>query len=192
MKIAVLDIETCGMNPNIDPFVEIGICLLDMEKGTYEKLLDTPVHEKHFSIEKHGKSWIFIVSTLTSEQVMSAPTWEDIAPRVKEIAEQYTMTSYNKGFDLGFLSARGIVPKRTAPDPMLLCTDILKIPHSFYGIKYPALEESWKHFFGDEAPYKEQHRAYDDAFHEAMLIQMMNARGLYSMLGKTRSTIYGY
>jgi DNA polymerase III epsilon subunit-like protein len=162
-----------------------------MDKGTYEKLLDTPVRETRFDIERHSKSWIFVTSSLKLEDILFAPRWEDIAPKVKEIFDAYTITSYNKGFDLGFMEARGIVPKRTAPDPMLICTDILKLPHSFYKIKYPALEESWAHFFGSDPPYREQHRAYDDAYHEAMLIQMMKARGLYSMLGKMRSTIYG-
>jgi DNA polymerase III epsilon subunit-like protein len=190
MKLCVIDLETCGMDYK-DPIVEIGICLLDMEKGTYQKLLDTPVRETRFNVERHSKSWIFMTSSLKLEDVLFAPRWEDVAPKVKEIFDAYTITSYNKGFDLGFIAARGIVPKRTAPDPMLICTDILKLPHSFYKIKYPALEESWAHFFGNDSPYRELHRAYDDAYHEAMLIQMMKARGLYSMFGKTRSTIYG-
>jgi len=67
-----------------------------------------------------------------------------------------------------------------APDPMLILTPVLALPGR-YGCKWPSFQEAWKHIFEGDDEYCEMHRAYDDALHEAMLIQAMVKRGIYDV-----------
>jgi len=52
---------------------------------------------------------------------------------------------------------------------MLRATGMCKITKAGRsGYKWPKVEEAWEHFFPDQ-PYVEQHRALDDALHEAKI-----------------------
>ena len=182
MKIAVLDLETTGFDPR-DCIVEIGICEVDLKTGQTTSVLDMPVRERQFQKSVHRHCWVFSHSTLKFWDVMNATPWTNARKELEWILRDYPITAFNKAFDLGFLKHRGLVPRRELPCLMISAAEVLKLPglRDFQRsgrYKWPTLEETWAHYFpGIE--YIEQHRAYDDALHEALLVRAMHIAGDY-------------
>jgi DNA polymerase-3 subunit epsilon len=176
MRIAVLDIETTGINPNQGTIIEVGICLLDLETGFISQLLDTTVREKHFETQYGGESlktcWVFQNTDLTVETIRNGPAWEDVVGKIQTILNKFPITAFNKVFDLGFFKDRGLLIPHELPCPMIQATPVLKLPSEYKKKKWkwPKVQEAWDHFFPDQNTYKEIHRAYDDAMHEAEII----------------------
>lgn len=179
MKLAVIDLETTGFDPR-DCIVEIGAVELDLDSGETKCLLNMLVREGHFSKAQHRGSWIFSHSGLTVWDVLSATPWKNAERELRWIIEDYPVTAFNKAFDFSFLKHRGLLPKRTLPCPMIEASKVLKIPGPYGGYKWPTLEEAWDHYFPG-LDYIEQHRAFDDALHEAMLIKAMHTVGDYNL-----------
>jgi DNA polymerase-3 subunit epsilon len=177
MKITVLDLETIGFDPR-GCIVEVGVVELDLDSGEITCLLNMPVREEQFSKAQHGRSWIFSHSDLTVWNVLEATPWKNAERELRWILEENPVTAFNKAFDFSFLRARSLVPKREAPCPMMKATPVLKIPGPNRGYKWPTLEEAWEHYFPG-LDYTEQHRAFDDALHEALLIRAMYIAGDY-------------
>jgi len=182
MKMAVIDLETTGFDPR-DCIVEVGACELNLESDQTVKLLDMVVKEDHFTKALHGHSWIFAHSTLKVWDVLNATSWKNAEREIRWILEDYAVTAFNKAFDFSFLRHRELLPKRTLPCPMICAAETLRIPvsqrfrESWVGTlgkyKWPTLEEAWRHYFPG-LDYIEQHRAFDDALHEALLIKAMH------------------
>lgn len=183
MKIAVIDLETTGFDPR-DCIVEIGVVELDLETGRTQALLNMVVKEEHFRRVDHKHSWIFQHSTLKVDDVVYAAKWKNAARELSWILEDYPVTAYNKAFDFGFLKHRELAPKRELPCPMVEAAKVLRIPGPYGSCKWPTLEEAWEHYFPG-LDYSEQHRAFDDALHEAILIKAMHTVGDYEMEVKT-------
>jgi len=189
MKIAVIDLETTGFVPS-DCIVEIGVCELDLEAGTTKALVNMPVRESHFTKAQHRHSWIFSHSSLKFWDVINATPWKNAERELAWILEEYPIAAFNKAFDFGFLKHRDLVPKRELPCPMISAAQVLRIPvslafrKSWVGplgeYKWPTLEEAWEHYFPG-LDYAEQHRAFDDALHEALLIRAMHIAGDYKI-----------
>lgn len=177
MKIAVVDLETTGFNVE-DCIIEVGVCELDLESGNTAKLLDMLTRDDHFSFEKHREAWVFKNTNIKPEDVAAATAWKNAARELTWIFDEYPVISYNCAFDLGLLRARQIVPKRELLCPMVMASPVLKIPGSYCEYKWPSMQEAWNHYFPGLG-YIEQHRAYDDALHEALLIREMYRVGDY-------------
>jgi DNA polymerase-3 subunit epsilon len=179
-KISVVDIETTGFNHNRDCIVEIGIVELDLATGKCVKLFDNIILEDHFS-PVFEDTWIFLNSSLTFNDVLSAQNFRYYKEQIQKIFDHYLVTAYNKEFDFGFLKHRGFKINEL-PCPMITATNIIKlppkIPDTLY--KWPNVEESWKFYYPD-IPYVEQHRAYDDAEHEALIVYEMYKRGHWNL-----------
>jgi DNA polymerase-3 subunit epsilon len=169
--IAVIDIETTGLEERRDFILEIGICELNLVNGQCRKLFDQVVYERGFT-EKYQDSWIFYHSTLAFEDVMNASPLQSYQEQIQQILYKYPITAYKSDFDIGFLKSRGFIFSRELADPMILATNVLKIPHPIHVYKYPSAEEAWRYYWPDR-PYVEQHRAYDDAMHEALIVFKM-------------------
>jgi len=169
-KIAVIDLETTEYNPRKGHIVEIGICLLDTQTGEITKLLDTPVLEDP---KFNDWAWIFDNSSLTPEMVRKAPTWDSLKKSVQDICNAYKITAFNKEFDLGFLSAKGIKCPHQINCIMLACTPICQIPKDWGDpsdpFKWPKAIEAWQYFY-PAIPYEEEHRAYSDSVAEAKIL----------------------
>ena len=179
MKLAVLDLETTGFDPR-DCIIEIGVVEVNLETGDTQALLNMPVREAHFTKSQHGRSWIFSHSDLKVWDVLNATPWKNAERELRWILEEYAVTAYNKAFDFSFLKQRGLMPKRQLPCPMIAASKVLRIPGPCGGYKWPTLEEAWEHYFPG-LDYNEQHRAFDDAMHEAMLIRAMQMAGDYDL-----------
>lgn len=176
-KIAVLDLETTGFAPDKDFIVEVGIVEINLYDGSIQVLYDELVKEDGLS-EIHASSWIFKNSDLPFNKVMQAPPLDKDA--IQKILNQYPVTAYNKAFDFKFLRARGIQYSEL-DCPMLLATDICKLPGRFGKYKWPTVEEAWQHFFADQE-YKELHRGADDAAHEAKIIHQLYKMGVFKLV----------
>ncbi len=181
MDVSVIDIETTGLDSTYDYIVEVGMCKLDLKTGVVSPLLDTLVCEAGFKKDGDPDGWIFQNSDLLYDDVLNAPPWEEVSPKIQVILDAYPVTAFNKDFDLGFLQHRGIFPRNVLPCIMKTATPICRIPHpSPYhsGYKWPKAEEAWGYFFPHHG-YVEQHRAYDDCIHEALILHEMHTRGYF-------------
>jgi len=174
-KIAIVDIETTGFMPT-GLIVEVGIVELNLDTGNVKPLYNSLVREPGFC-EDHKDSWIFKNSDLTFEQVQAAMPLDCVA--IQGILSRYPATAYNNKFDFSFLESRGINIDRL-DCPMLLATNICKIPGQYGKNKWPTVEEAWRHFFPDQ-PYIEKHRGLDDAIHEASIVYELYKLGVFKL-----------
>lgn len=184
-KILILDIETTGFSHRNDCIVEIGAVELDLNNGKIKTVFDSVVSEDAFSDHEHGGAWIFKNSDLTINDVCMAPSfiYELVAERFQKVVYQYPLgaTAFNNAFDFGFLEDRGIEFPVKLGCPMLISTDICKIPGMHGGHnKWPSVEEAFSFFFPDEN-YVEKHRGADDAFHEAMIVYKLFQMGKFQV-----------
>ena len=184
-KILVLDIETTGFLNQGGSIVEIGIVELCLETGQTNIIFDSLLREDILTARHREEpmGWIFRNSDLSVEEVRNAPPAAGVLAKVQSILDQYPLgcTAYNKSFDFDFLRDRGISIKEL-PCPMLLSTDICKLPskNGFSGYKWPTVEEAWKHFFPSVA-YCELHRGADDAKHEAAIVYELYKLGVFAL-----------
>lgn len=169
MKVAVIDIETTDFLDKGGSIVEIGICQLDFKTGGIEPIFDEVINENGFEEDNHVKDWIFENSDLTINDVYAAKSLEHYRIVLQLILTNYRVTSYNQKFDMAYLRDRGFIIDELFDDPMLLATDICKLPGNFGNYKWPKVTEAYKHFFPDKE-YNEKHRAYQDAVDEAIIL----------------------
>ncbi len=199
-KILVIDIETTGFLNQGGSIVEIGIVELNLDNGEVKIIYDSLCKEDILSAShreyldyvakgeippKTAKGWIFGNSDLTPFEVKNAPAFQVVKKEVQEIIDNYPLgiTAFNKRFDLDFLKSRGIEVKNELPCPMLLSTDICKLPNQngFSSYKWPKVEEAWDHFFGKDSGYIEKHRGADDAKHEALIVYELYKMGIFKL-----------
>lgn len=172
-NIGVIDIETTGKKPENGLIVEIGIVELDIETGETKVLFESLVKEPTFG-EKERNKWIFNHSNIVFEDVLKAPAISDIREEVQELLNKYSITAFNKSFDIGFLESRGFIVPHELPCIMITATNIVKIEVE-WGFKWPSCQEAWDYFFPN-TNYSEKHRAADDAVHEAKILYEMYTR----------------
>lgn len=180
-KILIIDIETTGFLKEGGSIVEIGAVELDLTTGEIIEVFDSLCREKILNA-KHRNAWIFKNSSITVEMVRDAPLFEDVAIKFQEVIDEYPLgcTSYNRMFDVTFLHDRGINFPKLLPCPMLLSTDVCKIPSPYGGYKWPKAEEAYNYFFPD-FPWVETHRAALDAFHEAIIVYKLYKLNLFDL-----------
>ena len=176
-RIAVIDIETTGLNPIYDLIIEIGIVELNLKTGETRIIFDSFVKEPKFG-EEHRDSWIFNNSDITYEDIGNAPLFDNFKEDLNGIFDKYPTTAFNKSFDLGFLKVRGIKIPKELPCIMKTATNICRIPfpNGGSGYKWPKCQEAWDFFFPN-SEYIEKHRAADDAIHEAKILYELFSRG---------------
>ncbi len=180
-KVAVVDIETTGFQPSNSLILEIGIVELDVETGEVKEIFNSCVKEPSFGTA-HRRSWIFDHSDLQYDEILKAPSLEEIRKDVQDILDKYSITAFNKQFDLGFLRARGFNIPNELPCIMFESTNVCLIPSRNSRSKYkkPKVQEAWDHFFPN-SDYIEGHRALDDADHEAKILYELIRTGNYPL-----------
>lgn len=178
-KILIVDIETTGFLTEGGTIVEIGAVELDLENGEILEVFNSLCREKTLTA-KHRDAWIFQNSDLTVEEVRNAPPFETVIWEFQRIVNNYPagITAFNRAFDIPFLMDRGVQFKKHLACPMLVSTDILKLPGKFGKFKWPKVEEAFSHFFPD-VEYVEKHRGADDAAHEAMIVYKLFTIGAF-------------
>ncbi len=176
-RVAVIDVETTGLNPIYDLIIEIGIIELNLKTGETKIIFDSFVKEPKFG-EEHRDSWIFDNSDISFEDIENAPLLDNFKEDLHEIFKKYPTTAFNKSFDLGFLKYRGIKILKELPCIMKTATNICRIlfPNGGSRYKWPSCQEAWDYFFPN-SDYNEKHRAADDAIHEAKILFELISRG---------------
>lgn len=182
-KILIIDIETTGFLREGGSIVEIGAVELDLQTGKIEKVFDSLCKEDILTA-KHREAWIFKNSNLTVEAVRNAPSFAKVAWEFQRVVNKYPLgaTAFNRSFDFDFLQNRGIIFPKSLPCPMLLSTDICKLPGRMGSYKWPKVEEAFSFLFPD-VEYKELHRGADDAFHEAAIVYKLFTMGIFKVDG---------
>ncbi|MFA5364304.1 MAG: 3'-5' exonuclease [Candidatus Bathyarchaeia archaeon] len=174
MDIAVVDIETTSINPRIpfkienDIICEIGIVKLNINTGKITPLFNSVCQEDACG---SPKSWIFHHSDLTHSEVTQAPHINDLKNEIQSIFNEYTVTAWNQAFDFPRLEhhSRGLKITNKYWDPMIVLTNLIKIPHpSRSGYKWPSVSDAWK-YFNPNKKFFHPHRAIQDATVEAQL-----------------------
>ena len=173
-KIAVIDVETTGLDKIYDVVIEIGIVELALETGKTKVLFDAIVREENFN-DTHINSWIFDNSNLTYEKIENSPPLINYFDEVQDLLVKYQVTAFNIDFDLYFLRKSGFEIPFELPCIMKTATNVCKIPfpnnNEHFGdreYKWPKVQEAWDFFFPGTV-YTEKHRAADDAIHEAQI-----------------------
>jgi len=177
-KIIIIDIETTDFLNKGGLIVEVGIVELDLTNGNRTPIYNRLVCEEGFG-EEHKGAWIFSNSSLKYEDVLKAEPLD--ARKLQEILAKYHATAYNKKFDFDFLSSRGLGINEL-PCPMIALTPVCKLPGKFGKYKWPKVQEAWDILFPN-VPYVEEHRGYDDALHEALLVYKLHTSGVVNYGG---------
>jgi len=175
LDIAVVDIETASINPEIkfnvenDVICEIGIVKLNLDSGKITNLFDQICHEGKCC---SSKSWIFKNTSLTHSEMTNSSHLDDFKKEIQSIFDQYNVTAWNQEYDFQRLEhpSRGFIIPNKYWDPMIVLTDLIKIPHpSGRGYKWPSVPEGWK-YFNPNKRFVHQHRAIQDARDESTII----------------------
>lgn len=96
--LAILDLETTGVNLGIDRIVEIAIIRIgpDGTRTVKRKLLNPEMPISAVSIDVHG---------ITNEMVKDAPTFKQVANEIKQFLDQCDLCGYNSNrFDIPMLA----------------------------------------------------------------------------------------
>lgn len=184
IKILVIDIKTTNSLNNKGKIVEVGMVELNLSNGKIKTIFSEVCHEKEITKKDCENSWIVKNSTLTVELIRKSRRFDIIKPEIQKIINTYPLgcTMYNNVFDFCFLVDRSFVFIKKLPCPMILSTNILKLPPKTgkTGYKWPNLDEAYNYFFPEER-YTELHRAADDAFHGAKIIYQLCKLGVYKL-----------
>jgi DNA polymerase-3 subunit epsilon len=181
-KILIIDIETTNFLQKGGKIVEIGIVELNLDNGNIKTLFDEITHESGITLTEVNESWIVKNSTLTTHMIRNSKRLELLRPEIQKILDFYPLgiTAYNNSFDFGFMQDRGFRFTRKLQCPMLLSTNVCRIPNTngYAGFKWPKVQEAYDFLF-KENNYIEQHRGCDDAKHEAEIVYELYKRNIF-------------
>lgn len=173
--ILVIDIETDHIDCNVGSIVEIGICSLNLITGEIIEVFSSVVKDNKMV---NYSGWIFKNSTLTKELVKTGIPIMYLCPLLQSLFDKHYLTAYNHKFDFEWLESRGLKIRNVFVDPMVVLTNIMKLPHSRYKYKFPKVTEAYKFLFDKDLD--EKHRALSDAYNEAEIIREMAYRNYFT------------
>lgn len=98
MRLALVDIETTGWDAALHRVLEVGVVIVENGEivGTFETLLNP---------ESRVSSKITDITGITSADVVSAPRFWEIAPRLLELLDGALFVAHNVMFDYSFISS---------------------------------------------------------------------------------------
>ena len=177
-KVLVLDLETTDLRPQLGEIIEIGAVLLSAD-GTIEKVIDTVVKPTK-PTKLWRDCWCLRNTSLTVKAVLAGQSLSGVRCSLQKLLREYPVTSYNRDFDIKYLTYNGFKIYQKVACPMVLAADILKLPGYRGDYKWPKFQEAWDYFFPCES-YGILHRALDDAWHVARLIHRLEELGCYAL-----------
>lgn len=130
MRLAILDLETTGLDPQRDEIIEIGLVICDSKDFTIYDQWDIKIKPER---PEDGHPEAYKVNGYCEEDWKDGVTLHQALVLLSERTEKATMLSYNVSFDYGFLQAA--YKKTGLRDPMnyhrldLLTLAWSKIPH---------------------------------------------------------------
>lgn len=181
-RILILDIETTGFSKTKDSIVELGIVELDLDTGD-RKIIFDKIFCPDVELEALQESWIIKNQYMDILDIIFADPLDIHALDIQAILNSYTngATAFNNSFDFGFMEENGFTFPKKLDCPMVLATDICKIPGRYKGkFKWPNVEEAYNFFFPGNS-YTELHRGGDDAYHEAAIVHELYKLGVFKL-----------
>ena len=171
--IAVIDIETTGLDFENDYVIEIAIVKVDLDNQNKEIIYNKLIKEEGFE-EKFKESWISDKGIINISEFNNAPYLDNVFNEIQDFFNDHYVTSYNKEFDLKFLRKRGFSFPKEFPCIMIISAIQMKIPGPYDDYKWPKLSEAYNFLFSNQN-YKEKHRAAADALDASkILIELYN------------------
>ncbi|MHA1456617.1 MAG: 3'-5' exonuclease, partial [Promethearchaeota archaeon] len=170
-RIAIIDIETTSYIKKDAFIVEIGIVELDYVTGAKKILFNSPIYEK--GVENYSGMGVFGISNLDLSDVKNSKNLESYRETLQFIFDRYRITSFNTNFDLSILESKGFIFPKKLMDLMNFTRKML--PQGKYNFEFAYRQfynskENNKGKYLKNKNYEEQHRAIDDAIHEAELL----------------------
>ena len=158
-RFAFLDLETTGLSPWFgDRICEVGIVISEGKriKERYQTLVNPERPLSPGAASTNG---------LSDEELMSAPLFEEVAPRVLGLLSDTVVVCHNAQFDIQFLDSEYKRLGHEIQIPNLV--DTLKMARQFYDLSSNSLLSVAEAF---HVPMVTTHRALDDA---------LTARGIF-------------
>ncbi len=110
---AATDLEMTGLKPGLDEIIEIGIVRCTPERALERwSTLVRPLEMPPLHIQR--------ITGITPEMLDSAPVWDDVVGRVRELLADTTLLGHNVEFDVTFLEAAGITSATPVVDTLSL------------------------------------------------------------------------
>ena len=180
-KILIIDIETTGFMPE-GKIVEIGAVSLDVETGDITEVFSELCKPEGITVGEVMGSWIIQNGYINPSELKLARPLKSVCADFQAAIdgqEWVGATAFNRAFDFPFLEREGIRLPEKLGCPMLLSTDVCKLPskNGKAGYKWPKVEEAWSFLVG--TPYTELHRGCDDAKHEAVIVWKLIGMGVF-------------
>jgi len=139
--LAVIDLETTGINPGTDKIVEIAIVKImpDGSKQVKRKLLNPEMQISKASSDIHG---------ITNEMVKDAPTFKQVANEVKQFLENCDISGYNSNkFDIPVLVEEFL---RIGIDFKFESRRLVDVQKIFYQMEPRTLSAAYKYYCNKE------------------------------------------
>jgi len=150
-KFAIVDVETTGASPVFDRIIEIGIICIENGKiaSTFNTLINpqTPV-----------SPFIERITGIKSEDLVGAPTFEDVYIKIEELLDGAIFVAHNARFDYGFVKNE-LKRSGVAYNSKCLCT--VRLSRKLY----PNFKKHDLSSLIDRFSFicENRHRAFDDA-----------------------------
>jgi len=151
VTFTILDLETTGLNPHFgDRVCEIALlqCQGGAELGRFHSLVNP---------QRSISPGAFAVNGIKDEDVIDAPLFVDIAPRVLQTLNETVLAAHNAPFDLGFLAAEFEICRLPFVDNLVI--DTLSLARRCYSFASNSLQHVARSL-GIQA--HDQHRAMGD------------------------------
>ncbi|MBL7737076.1 MAG: 3'-5' exonuclease [Chitinophagaceae bacterium] len=174
--LAIIDLETTGMNLSTDRIIEIAIVKImpDGGKSVKRKLINPEMPISESSIEVHG---------ITNEMVKDAPTFRQAANEIKQFIENADLSGYNSNrFDIPLLAEEFL---RVGLDFDFKSRRLLDVQKIFHLMEQRTLSAAYRFYCNQELAGA--HSAEVDALATWEVLQSQVKR--YAQLGNTVESI---
>ncbi len=161
----IVDVETSGSSANYDRIIEIGI--LRIENGKIVKTFKSLINP-----EQSLSPYITNITGIRTEDLLNAPTFEDIKDEVFELFEGAIFVAHNARFDYGFIRNEF---KRAGMNFNKKCLCSVRLSRKLFGrYKRHDLSSIIDRF---DFVCENRHRAFDDAKVIWDFMEMVRAKG---------------
>jgi len=174
--LAVIDLETTGINPGTDRIVEIAIVkvLPDGTKSVKRKIINPEIPIPKFSSDLHG---------ITDEMVKDAPVFKQVAHELKQVLDGCDIGGYNSNrFDIPLLVEEFI---RAEVDFDMKGRKLVDVQNIFHKMEQRTLSAAYKFYCNKELDGA--HGAEVDASATFEILEAQTER--YPVLGNTVDSI---
>jgi len=151
-RIAFVDVETTGSNPQSDRVIEIGI--IRVENGKIVDHMDTLINPM-----AHIPPFISNMTGISPADLTGAPLFEEVKTKVFELLDEALFVAHNVNFDYSFIKHE-FMRLDANFNAKTLCT--VRLARSLFPtMKKYNLDALIQQF---NLPIKDRHRAYSDAY----------------------------